>query len=85
MLFFLIAASQRAVLQHEQITKRLQVKAFRLRQQQALILPAQVSIHGRKATKIEKKHIWAGRKKYPSFINLKKISSVTSLNWSVAF
>lgn len=30
--FFLIAAFQRAVLQHEQITKRLQVKALRLRQ-----------------------------------------------------
>lgn len=30
--FFLIAVFQRAVLQHEQITKRLQVKVLRLRQ-----------------------------------------------------
>lgn len=83
--FFLIAAFQRAVLQHEQITKRLQEKALRLRQQQASILPAQVSIHGRKATKIETKNIFGkAEEKYPSFINLKKISKVASLNWSVA-
>lgn len=36
--FFLIAAFQRAVLQHEQNTKKeVQVKALRLRQQQVLI------------------------------------------------
>lgn len=87
--FFLIAAFQRAVLQHEQITKRLQVKALRLRQQQVLIffLPAQVSNHGRKETKkkFNKNTFGKAEEKYPSFINLKKITNVASPNWSIAF
>lgn len=87
--FFLIAAFQRAVLQHEQITKRLQVKALRLRQQQVLIffylLKCPIMEEKKQKTNLKKNTFGKAEEKYPSFINLKKITNVASPNWSIAF